>query len=84
MVQIIQFFKEEWGVISGAPFTFALGCLLVSLLAFAIASWAYGVRLKNAKSESESARERVKLLEEQLKQAGMEPKHPPVTQLNVV
>ena len=84
MGPVIQFFKEEWGVISGAPVTFGLACLVVAAIAFLLARWLYRHQVGNAKSEAESAAAHIKLLESQLKQLGEEPAPIKTTTLNVV
>ena len=68
-------------MISGAPVTFGLACLVVAAIAFLLARWLYRHQVGNAKSEAESAAAHIKLLESQLKQLGEEPRK--ATQLSM-
>ena len=43
--------KDEWGVISSAPFVVASFVFLASLIVFGALRWAYGSRIEKLRSE---------------------------------
>lgn len=73
MGAFIQFFKDEWAVISGAPVSFVLLSLLLGFIGYRIGRWQMKERVENAEKARDLARERAE---------GKEPEKP--TKLNIV
>lgn len=57
MDPIVQFFKEEWALISSAPVSFVLISLLLCFIGYRIGRWQMTERLENAEKIRELARE---------------------------
>lgn len=56
-MEAIGYLQREWGVISDAPFSFVLGCLIFGGLAYAAARWRYQGRIETLKERIEQLKD---------------------------
>jgi hypothetical protein len=66
MKELLEYMKSEWTVVSGAPWTFIIGCALVFGIAFAANRWRYQGIIETLKERLDTIKSRLEAKDSQL------------------
>ena len=75
-VSVISQFEKEWGLISGAPFSFAICAVVVGGFGYLLARWYSKRTIEALTSENSSLKERIESLKGQLPKTCAQPTMP--------